>query len=115
MSRTSREVWATRVRRWLESDLTAAEFASELGINAKTLSYWKWRLGKESRESKALAKRPEPTSFVEVTPPASTWWRATDRIEVVVDDGLVVRVPDTFEEDTLRRVMVVLRSLEDDA
>ena len=34
--RTSREVWAKRVQRWQDSDLTAAEFAAEIGVNPKT-------------------------------------------------------------------------------
>lgn len=42
MSRSAREVWEERVRRLGESDLTIGEFAAELGINAHTLSYWKW-------------------------------------------------------------------------
>jgi hypothetical protein len=113
----AREVWARRVRRWVESDLTAAEFASELGINPRTLTYWKWKLGKEGRETKVLAKRSESsradtTTFVEVTPPASTWWQATDRLEVVVGDGLVIRVPEEFEVETLRRVVQALRKVE---
>ncbi|GAB5537863.1 MAG: hypothetical protein Rubg2KO_41120 [Rubricoccaceae bacterium] len=43
----AREVWAKRVRRWVESDQTTVEFASALGINPLTLKYWKWKLRKE--------------------------------------------------------------------
>ena len=115
----AREVWEKRVRRWVESGLTAAEFASELGINPRTLAYWKWKLRKEGRETTTLAKRCDPirpeTTFIEVTPPASTWWQATDRLEVVVGDGLVVRVPENFEAETLCRVVQALRLVEDDA
>jgi transposase len=114
--RTSREEWAKRVQRWQDSDLTAAEFAAEVGINPRTLSYWKWRLGKESRERKTTRARKNPVkkapAFVEVTPPTSTRWRATERIEVVVDDRVVVRVPDTFDSGTLRRVVAALTSGE---
>src|SRR5688572_27597837 len=46
-SRVAREEWAKRVERWCESGLTAAEFAAELGINARTLTYWKWVLGRK--------------------------------------------------------------------
>lgn len=125
--RSTREQWAKRVRRWVESGLTAPEFAAEMGLNPRTLRYWKWRLGKEGREAVSSSRRarpsrskrqpkalpaPKPTaSFVEVTPPASTLARAarlsTDRIELVVDDHLVVRVPDGFDAETLRRVLAV--------
>ncbi len=45
MERVSRETWSKRVERWKDSGLTAAEYAAEAGINAHSLSWWKWRLG----------------------------------------------------------------------
>lgn len=122
--RSTREEWAKRVQRWRDSDLTAAEFASEVGVNPRTLSYWKWRLGKESGEvgrrgtsskvagPKSKTARAKAVTFVEVTPPASTWWQATERIEVLVDERLVVRVPDAFDADTLRRVLTTITAEE---
>jgi len=119
--RSSREEWAKRVERWRDSDLTAAEFAAELGINPRTLSYWKWRLGKEAREGTAVpskprrkrtktrAPKPKPT-FVEVSSPSTFGWPTAERIEVVVDQRLVVRVPDAFEPRTLRLVVSALTS-----
>ena len=119
--RSSREEWAKRVERWQDSDLTAAEFAAELGINPRTLSYWKWRLGKEARGGTAVpskprrkrterrAPKPKPT-FVEVSSPSAFGWPTAERIEVVVDQRLVVRVPDAFEPRTLRLVVSALTS-----
>ncbi len=52
MDRTSREEWAKRVERWRDSGLTAAEFAAELGINAHSLSWWKWRLARGAGETR---------------------------------------------------------------
>src|SRR5260370_16540943 len=46
--RTGREEWAKRVARWKDSGLTAKEFATELGINPRSLVFWKWQLGKGS-------------------------------------------------------------------
>ncbi len=51
-SRVAREEWAKRVERWRDSGLSCAEFAAELGINARTLTYWKWMLNKEARGEK---------------------------------------------------------------
>jgi hypothetical protein len=39
-SRTSAEEWQKRIEQWRESGLTAAQFATELGINAGTLKFW---------------------------------------------------------------------------
>jgi len=119
--RSSRAEWAKRVERWQEGDLTAREFAAETGINARTLTYWKWRLAKEAREGAAVTSKrrrrrppkrakaatPKPT-FVEVSAPAPIGWQGAERIEVVVDQRLVVRVPETFEPRTLRLVVSAL-------
>ena len=67
MAKTSREVWAKRVERWEASDLTAKEFAAELGVNPRTLSHWKWMLGKggankQRRPAKASKRRSKQRS-----------------------------------------------------
>lgn len=56
---TGRELWAQRVRRLEERELTTAEFAAELGINPRTLTDWKWRLGNEQRAESPRASRAE--------------------------------------------------------
>jgi hypothetical protein len=48
MAKADREEWARRVQRWQESGLTAREFATEMGLKATTLTYWKWRLKTDS-------------------------------------------------------------------
>ena len=37
MERTTQETWAKRIERWKESGLTAGEFATEVGINIRSL------------------------------------------------------------------------------
>jgi hypothetical protein len=37
--RASREEWRQRVERWRDSGLTAAPFATETGINPRTLTF----------------------------------------------------------------------------
>jgi transposase-like protein len=104
-----REVWEPRVRRLRESDLTVAEFAAELGVKPSTLTYWKWRLGKEARgtESKVAKARRAP-KFVEVKADDVTPTVVRERIEIVVEGGAVIRVPEGFRPETLRQVMAAL-------
>lgn len=117
--RTSRQEWAKRVERWQDSDLTAGEFGAELGINPRTLRYWKWRLAKDAKSAsskssprkRAQSKRsrkPKP-KFVELPAPTVV----SERVELVVGEQLLVRVPDGFDEETLRRVLRTLRAKED--
>lgn len=123
--RTSRQEWAKRVERWQDSDLTAGEFGAELGINPRTLRYWKWRLAKDAksvRSAKTSAKRTAAKKrtatrksrkakpkFVELPAPVT----ASERVELVVGEQMLVRVPDGFDEETLRRVLRTLRAKED--
>ena len=48
-TRVEREEWAKRVERWRDSGLTTVEFAAELGISPKTLTYWAWTLKRGNR------------------------------------------------------------------
>ena len=108
--RVSREEWAKRVERWQDSGLTAKEFAVELGVNPRTLVYWKWQLsrGKSSTVSPSRATEVEtwpskPLPLVEVTPmarPAS--------YELELSRGLRLTIPSTFDEAALRRLLAVL-------
>ena len=110
MDRESRETWAKRVERWKDSGLTAKEFAEELGINAHSLAWWKWRLAARKPSARPTpsrrAKRQPPVgplTFVEV-PSAE----ASDSIEVVLPSSVRVRVPATFDALALGRLLDVL-------
>jgi hypothetical protein len=126
MSPTPREVWAKRVERWSDSGLTAKEYAAETGLNANTLMHWKWRLGAEARR-RQRAPRPivEAVQFVEITPPAAGAQAPAipasvapppapapaivdEPLEVILRDGLRIRVPVQFDPGALRRVVAAL-------
>jgi hypothetical protein len=83
MSRSTHEEWAARVARWKDSGLTAKDFASEVGVSARSLVWWRWRLSKgaeweartrpqrtRARRTRApIAKTPtaiSPLTFVEM-------------------------------------------------
>ena len=120
MARADRDEWAKRVQRWQESGLTAREFADELGLKATSLSFWKWRLKKDrslavkpaKRAQLLLSKAPKAVGFVELTAPARgavTFARGNEAgIELVVGE-YVIRIPNGFDDATLRRLLAVLR------
>ncbi len=122
-SRVAREEWAKRIERWRESGLTCEEFASEIGVNAGTLKYWKYLLGKEARGEKRVwrsrkqqrarqkaAKRATPAML---SAPALVEIHATPldtRFELELGTGRRVRVPPRFDATELRRLLDVLEA-----
>jgi transposase-like protein len=111
MARESRDVWAKRVERWRASGLTAREFAAEIGVNAHTLNHWRWRLGQDQRAPTARARIPRSreAAFVEVIAGGEAA-AADELIEIIVRDGMRIRVPVRFDADVLRRVVAVVEA-----
>ena len=107
----SRSEWETHVQRWVESDLTAREFAAEVGVNPRTLVYWKWKLKQEGKPSERTPKRrsrkgaaPTPPTFVELSLPALAP-KSGLALEV---GGVTIRVEREFDEALLVRVVSIL-------
>ena len=108
---TRREEWQKRIERWRDSGLSAEQFAAELGINAGTLKYWKYRLGKQA----AGIADPAPTrqrstvrhraSFVEV-PPATVV--ASSAFVLELGDARRLQIPAHFDVSALERLLSVL-------
>jgi transposase len=99
MGRAPRDEWAKRVERWKRSGLTAAVFAQREGLNAGTLFWWSSKLGRAQRT-------PRPVVEVVVVPSMAAV--RTTALAVEVRDGVRVRVPAGFDEDTLRRLLRLL-------
>lgn len=113
MQKETRETWAKRVERWKDSGLTAAEYAAETGINAHSLSWWRWRLGappssvpptrRRPRKAPAIAPAEPPLTFIEVPAPSQG-----GALEVVLARGRTLRVPVGFDGPTLERLLGIL-------
>lgn len=119
MARETRDVWVKRVERWLDSGLTAKEFAAEIGVNPNTLASWRWRLRREG------AGRPEPGDagtaalpFVELIAatagaeaPTAAAPEEVEPLELVLAKGRRLRIPVRFDPGTLQRVLTALEAL----
>ena len=125
-SRVAREEWAKRVERWRDSGLTCAEFAAEVGVNPRTLTYWRWVLGKEARgEKRAWPSRKQegrarhatantaPATPAPKPPPKFVELRTvpTDgRFELELGSGRRLRVPASFDATELGRLLDALEA-----
>ena len=112
MARETREVWARRVERWQRSRLTAERFAAHEGVNPRTLTFWKWKLGRAERA--AAGRAPGGASgegrvgFVEVLRAATTTAVSAPAFEVMLPEGYRVGVAPGFDGGTLRALLDVL-------
>jgi hypothetical protein len=135
MKTRNRELWVKRVERWCDSGLSAKEFAAEIGVKAGTLAHWKWRFGAERRGKRGLCRKkalhPTVPAFIEVTPVAMAHALAKspsaqaetelpptkqrevplvhEPFEVMLRNGLRIRVPIYFEAVSLERLVAVLQ------
>lgn len=102
---TAKQKWACHVRDWRRSGATAAQYARSAGVNAATLSYWAWRLGRDERAAEASAPPAKAAAeFIEVV--AATGGRR--RFEVALENGRRVYVPEEFDGAALGRLLAVL-------
>jgi transposase len=112
MERTSREAWAKRVERWQDSGLTAKEYAAEAGINAHSLSWWKWQLSSGTKARKRAPRTRQPSARPVTTSPLTfvemTSSLVPESLEVVLPSSIRIRVPSTFDAPALGRLLDVL-------
>lgn len=103
--RASRDEWAKRVERWRESGLSVEQFAAELGINAGTLKFWKYKLGQPVAEKKALTGELPRLPLMELQ--SAPVAQATG-FDVELRGGRRVHVAAGFDADALKRLLAVL-------
>jgi hypothetical protein len=117
MARVSRADWVKRVERWGDSGLSAKQFADENGVSPQSLTFWKWKLRREAgahahvEESRAKSSRAgsrHTTTFLQLLPTIATQTRSSSMLELVLPNGLAVRIPAAFDEQTLKRLIALL-------
>jgi hypothetical protein len=93
--------------------VTAKEFASEVGIKSNTLRHWNWLLDHEKRRSRpdaARSARSREVPFVEVVTPEAPGSPRVEPLELLVRDGIRIRVRAAFDADALRRVIAAIEA-----
>ena len=127
MKRKTAKQWSHIIERWKRSGETAREFASREGVDFKQLGWWRWFLCRRrpdgvpesSGPSRALATtRGSTPSVVEFLPlhvkAESTSHCRTppgNALEVVLTNGLVVRIPGAVDARHLSWVLAVADDL----
>lgn len=107
--RRSASEWPALLEQWSQSGETAARFAARIGVKPATLARWRKAVGSKSRPSQGSGRAkkvtPSPASVfarVQVVEPPN---RSTGLIEVVMRDGLLVRLHGPVDAGTLDAVL----------
>jgi hypothetical protein len=132
MAGENREVWARRVQAWQDSDLTCPEFSAKIGVNARTLTYWKWRLGREAGERKtggkarksakpvgkpdkkvAKKRQPSPRAPTQQAPwvEVAAVPAGEPRVEVDLASGVTLKVPAGFDMEAVGQLVAMLHKV----
>src|SRR6185295_9305048 len=107
--RTSREEWQKRVERWKDSGLTAKQYASELGINAGTLQFWKHELtGPRSAPGRKAARSRRVDVVLPLVELQTVVTAAATAFELELVGGRRLRIPPGFDAPSLERLLEVL-------
>jgi hypothetical protein len=109
---TERErYWSALIEDRAASGKSLRDFAAEKGVVASTLAWWGSEIKRREacRAGHSLPRRPEkkpkPIPLVPVTLAESN---DCSVFEVALPSGAAVRVPATFDTDSLRRLVAVL-------
>jgi hypothetical protein len=101
--------WLQRILRWQGSHLSVRDYCDRLQLSEASFYAWKRTLQQrgllaDTPRAEAPAKTPV---FLPVTIPAADM--APGHIDLVLPDGLTVRVAAGFDVGTLRQLLAVLR------
>jgi hypothetical protein len=101
MTRRTKTQWREHVARWKSSGLALRDYAATAGLNGITMRTWVRKF--ESEPSSTSNTR---AGFVEVRAPAVS--PVNERLEVVLRNGVVVRVPTAFDAAALRQLIALV-------
>jgi len=123
MKRNTAKVWAKRVERWRASGLSGTEFARRIGVNARTLAWWRWHLASAGGSGPSVPTGSLPAEFVELVPAASVGFRtagggvqreapsgdSAHTLELELPGGVRIRLTRAFD---VASVAALVRALE---
>ena len=108
--RCTAEEWSRRLKAWTRSGVDLDAFAARRGISARSLRWWRWKLGSDTSKAgpDATALRLVQLHIDDNAPAAA----ATPAWEIVTARGHVFRVHRDVDAVALDRVLAHLARLD---
>ena len=104
--------WPKLLEQWSKSGESAERFAARVGVKPSTLSRWRKAVASEPRQdaavvqnSKSESSAPSMFARVQVMEPAT---RSEGLVEVVMRDGIMLRIHGVVDANTLGAVLGAL-------
>jgi transposase-like protein len=100
--------WRRHVQRWQRSRLSVRDYCRRHQLGEASFYAWRRTLAERARQPEAASPdtvEPDAPLFVDVHLTA-----AATALELLLADGLVLRVPRGFDAETLVRLLDTLRS-----
>ena len=88
------------IAEWERSGQTINEFCRRRGINESTFGWWRREIGRAEKQTSAV-------ELVEIETSSSSPQRA---VEVVLPNGISLRVPGGFERRALEEILAIVRA-----
>lgn len=104
MTNTAETKWRRLIADQERSGQTVREFSASRGITAGTMFWWRSELRRRGKRLVPVAVVDEDGATDRGGPGASCF-----EIRLALDDSITVRVPASFDEDELRRLLRALR------
>ena len=121
-SERGRGRWADIVRDLKSSGLSVSRYAQAHGLSAKSLYWWRWKLGAQSHDGGSAAPLESRRTTRVVLPPTQTFVpvrvlagsapaRTDGALQVVLSSGRRIEIRSDFDGATLERVIRILEAL----
>ena len=114
------QLWRERIAQREQNGLSVRKFCQQVGCQETTYYFWRRELKKRDRAARTPptvraestgSNKPESSTRTQPLPvflPARVELSSQATIEIVLADGMTVRIPDDFNERTLDSVLTVL-------
>ena len=103
--------WRKAVRRRERSGLTVVEFCQQEGLAPSTYHFWRREIKRRDGTQKSKPQARAFSSTPSLAPVQVIEDRASAGVEVVAQNGLVVRVPEGATTDHVRRILQLVHQI----
>ena len=101
--------WRERIEEWERSGLTQVEFCRQKKLSLSSLRWWKWELARRDRLGSQPMFLPVRLTDLEGQEKARSR-EPGNALEIVVESGYRIRVPEHFNPETLLRLLKTLEA-----